>query len=193
MSGALFSPVYNRFYSSFNVEEISNAGRLKNWREAWSVIKKYPLYGSGIGSYQLNINEKEEKLNNLKQKHIFSGIIANWFYDNKNGDYFGENYRTPIYAHNLYLDIWAEMGIIGLLLWVGIFAVIFRESVNILFGSIIVDKCSIAYLIGTIAALSWFIVQSFFDTAIYSPIVLPILMIVLAINAFLIINEKQRI
>ncbi len=193
LSGILFSPIYNRFYSSFNIKEVSNAGRLKNWREAWSVIEKYPLYGSGIGSYQLNINEKEDKLNNLKQKHIFSGVIASWFYDNNSGDYFGENYRTPIYAHNLYLDIWAEMGIIGLLLWMGVFVIIFWESAKILFGGIVLDKCSVAYLIGTMAALSWFVVQSFFDTAIYSPIVLPILMVIFAINTFLRFNITKQL
>ena len=193
LSGALYPPVYNRFHSIFNVEEISNAGRLKNWREAWSVVEKYPVYGSGIGSYQLNLNEKEETLNNLKRKDIFSGVIADWFYDNKSGDYFGDNYRTPIYAHNLYLDIWAEMGIIGLLLWIGIFAVMFWENAKILFSGIIIDKLNTAYLIGTMAALFWFIVQSFFDTAIYSPIVLPVLMTVLAINAFLTLNVKQRV
>ena len=193
LSGALYPPVHYRFYSIFNVKEISNAGRLKNWREALSVIEKYPLYGSGIGSYQLNLNEKEEKLNNLKRKDIFSGAVAYWFYDNKSGDYFGDNYRTPTYAHNLYLDIWAEMGIIGLLLWIGIFAVMFWESAKILFGGIIIDKLNTAYLIGTMAALFWFIVQSFFDTAIYSPIVLPVLMTVLAINTFLTLNAKQRV
>ena len=85
------------------------------------------------------------------------------------------------------------MGIIGLLLWIGIFAVMFWESAKILFGGIVIAKLNTAYLIGTMAALFWFIVQSFFDTAIYSPIVLPVLMTVLAINTFLTLNAKQRV
>lgn len=192
LGGVLFPPVYNRFYSSFDAQEISNAGRLNNWREAWSIIEKYPLHGSGIGSYPLNLYEKEEKLNNLTRKDIFSGVLAGWFYNNKNSDYFKDNYRAPIYAHNLYLDIWAEMGIIGLLLWVGIFVAIFWKGVKILSGDIMINKNDMIYLIGSMAALSWFIVQSFFDTAIYSPVVLPVLMMVLAINSFLTLNEKQR-
>ncbi|MEK7627729.1 MAG: hypothetical protein AAB397_04075, partial [Patescibacteria group bacterium] len=58
---------------------------------------------------------------------------------------------------------------------------------------IMLDKCGVAYLIGTMAALSWFVVQSFFDTAIYSPIILPILMVIFAINTFLRFNITKQL
>lgn len=189
--GALFPSVYNRFYSSFNVKEISNAGRLRNWQESLSVIEKYPIYGSGIGSYQLNIDNKEDELRNLTDQSGFSGAVAGLFYDNDMENFFGNNYRSPIYAHNTYLDIWAELGIIGLFLWLGVFFIVFRENFKILISRFAVGNNNLVYIIGITAALIWFSVQSFFDTAIYSPVVLPTLMIVLAINVFLTLNKEK--
>ncbi|MFZ5982051.1 MAG: O-antigen ligase family protein, partial [Patescibacteria group bacterium] len=50
---AAISPIRERFFSSFNLREGSNIGRLETWGKAWDVWERnFPL-GVGIGSYPL--------------------------------------------------------------------------------------------------------------------------------------------
>ncbi|NTU67081.1 MAG: O-antigen ligase family protein [Candidatus Moranbacteria bacterium] len=48
-------PISSRFISSFDLNEGSNAGRLKIWKEAGEVILEHPLFGVGLGNYPLEI------------------------------------------------------------------------------------------------------------------------------------------
>lgn len=89
-------------------------------------------------------------------------------------------YRKPIYAHNLYLDIAAETGIINaviliLLIVFSIKAFIKKSKDNILW-------------LGGSASLIIFTFHSIFDTALYSVHVLPLLLIVIALG----VSDKQK-
>lgn len=79
------------------------------------------------------------------------------------------SYRDPFYAHNLYLDIWAEVGVIGLVLFLGLF--FFRISSempkNFLFP-------------GIVSAAIVFLVHSLVDSALFSVHILPILLLLIA-------------
>ncbi|MDP1845652.1 MAG: O-antigen ligase family protein [Candidatus Moranbacteria bacterium] len=80
--------------------------------------------------------------------------------------------RSSIYAHNLFLDIAAETGILnGLIFLLLIFLSIFR---GVRSGS--------AIGLGLSASLVYFLVHGIFDTPLYSPQVLVILLIVLALG-----------
>lgn len=84
------------------------------------------------------------------------------------------DYRTPIYAHNLYLDIAAETGIINAL----IFILILIFSVR---AFILKAKKDSVYF-GGAASLVIFSAHSIFDTALYSVQVLPLLLIIIALS-----------
>ena len=89
----LFSnPVSQRFYSSFDLKEGSNAGRIETWNKAIEIVADNPLIGVGVGNYAL-------------------AVKAN------------ASYREPIYAHNTYLDIAAETGILNALIWVSLLGI----------------------------------------------------------------------
>jgi putative inorganic carbon (HCO3(-)) transporter len=84
------------------------------------------------------------------------------------------DYRTPIYAHNLYIDIAAELGIVGLVAWVAWF-----------FGSLMsIIRSSRAYppLMGVAASLTAFSAHSIFDTPLFSVHILTLLCILLSIR-----------
>ncbi len=147
----LQTPVGGRFMASFDLGEISNSERLDNWGEAITLIKENPLVGVGIGSYSLNVGKLR--------------------------GYNDVDYRLPLYAHNTYLDIWAEMGIIGLFLWISIFISIFYRGIIALFK----NNNKQLYLIGLLSAMAWFFIQTLFDTPLYSPRVIPILMVILGL------------
>ena len=90
-----------------------------------------------------------------------------------------EKYRTPIYAHNTYLDIASEMGIFALLIWIGIFLSCFWQLFKIIKKT--ADKNTRIISIGLFGGLIWFFVHCFFETPIYSPQVIAMLMIIFGI------------
>jgi len=91
------------------------------------------------------------------------------------------SYRDPIYAHNTYLDIAAETGILNALIWIGILAVATagfwkKAQENILFFFLTMS-------------LVIFSAHSVVETALYSPVVLTLLLILISLNKN-IKNEK---
>jgi putative inorganic carbon (hco3(-)) transporter len=88
--------VFTRLGSDARLEVKSNVERVESIVGAKEVIKNNWLFGVGIGNY-----EKELEISNLKL-----GIVAPaWDYQ-------------P--AHDVFLLVWAETGIIGLLFFVGV-------------------------------------------------------------------------
>jgi O-antigen ligase len=85
------------------------------------------------------------------------------------------DYREPIYSHNLYLDIAAETGIANALIWV---ILIFSSIFSFLRKS----RENYFYLGGALGLISFF-VHSFFETALFSTQVLPLLLIIIALGA----------
>jgi O-antigen ligase len=83
-------------------------------------------------------------------------------------------YRDPIYAHNLYLEFLAEIGLIGLILWLGLIFFCFYLS----FKTIKKIKSSSFrfFLILIISAFFWYSIHAFFEIPLYSPVVLSYLM-----------------
>ena len=87
--------------------------------------------------------------------------------------------REPIYAHNTYLDLASEEGIIGAFSWI----LILLFGLKPLFkkGSLS-DKISL----DTFVALSilWFSLHCLFETPIFSPQILPLILVLMAFRAF---------
>ncbi len=50
------NPVSQRAYSTFNLNEGSNQGRIQTWEEALKVIGNNPVLGVGLGNYPLAVN-----------------------------------------------------------------------------------------------------------------------------------------
>jgi len=99
-------------------------------------------------------------------------------------------YRTPIYAHNLYLDLGAEMGIFALLVWLALIVITIWQLFET--GKRSKDVFLRALSFGSIGSLIWFSVHSFFDTAIYSPTILAVFVIIISLSIMVIgISEKR--
>jgi putative inorganic carbon (HCO3(-)) transporter len=85
--------------------------RIHTWEAAFSMIKASPVFGSGLGTFQI----------------VFPGFR-----------YPGFELEVPIgnllHAHNEYLEIWAEMGILGLALFLWLMIGFFRYAIKNLRG-----------------------------------------------------------
>lgn len=93
-------------------------------------------------------------------------------------------YRTPIYAHNLYLDLGAELGIFALLAWLLLLGTTIGELLR---ASRKTSDKVLSYLArGLIGSWVWYSVHSFFDTSIYAPNILAVLVLILALSVMVI-------
>jgi O-antigen ligase len=90
------------------------------------------------------------------------------------------DYRKPIYAHNLYLDIAAETGIINAIFFVSLILFTIKSFIK-------KAKDNILWLGGAVS-LVIFSTHSIFDTSLYSVQVLPLFLIIISLS---VINDKE--
>lgn len=86
------------------------------------------------------------------------------------------DYREPIYSHNTFLDIAAETGIINLFIWVSLFLIAIFNFTQ----KFIRQKNYLS--LGLAASLFGFSIHSLFETAIFSVHILPLIILILALN-----------
>lgn len=88
----------------------------------------------------------------------------------------GAGYREPIYAHNLFLDIALELGIVGLSLFLGFVGLVARSLFRVF------SKTRDQGALFLLASLAVFLGHSFFETPMFSVHVLPALLLILALG-----------
>lgn len=94
-------------------------------------------------------------------------------------------YREPIYAHNTYLDIASEIGIPGLMVWLGIILYGIYPLYSILRKEDIENQTELNYLnVAAALGILWFSLHLFFETPIFSPQILPLFLYLVAFRAF---------
>lgn len=139
---------FERAKSISDFDEISNKGRLEIWRNSLSSIKEKPVLGVGLGNFITVLNEEVDAV------------------------------KKGASAHNLYLDVAAEVGLLGLLFLFLIFAdilwtswLVWRRASNPHFK-----------LFGLIFGLyfCWILGYSFFDVVLLNDKVLLFFMVGLA-------------
>lgn len=95
----IFTP---RISFDSRLEKISTEERYAGYKESWSIIKQYPILGSGLGTYGIAL----EKINSEKTV---------WFYQ-------------PV--HNIFILILSEAGLIGVILSIFAIYLIIKKSIT---------------------------------------------------------------
>jgi O-antigen ligase len=114
------------------------AGRVSLWRDAWPMIWETPWFGKGLGSFQWTFRAYETEMPDI----------------------------PAIYAHNDYLQILAETGIVGLCLVILAFAACWQTARrNLLDADPMIRGIGLA-AIGALAATA---VQEITDFSLYIP------------------------
>lgn len=88
----------------------------------------------------------------------------------------GVAYREPIYAHNLYLDLALETGLLGLFLFLGFLGVVVFSLIRSFLLSGTLEPLLV------LGSLVVFIGHSFFETPLFSVHVLPALLLILSLG-----------
>jgi O-antigen ligase len=146
------------------------------------------IFSSPIGSrFLTSFNAKEgSNMGRIETWQEAIGIIENNPLGVGLGNYALErkataNYREPIYAHNLYLDIAAETGMPNAIIWIALIVFSVR-SLTLTSGSSPL-KGEEGIRLGGAVSLIIFSAHSFFETALFSVQALPFLLIIISLSA----------
>ena len=146
-----------------------------------------------LSSFNFNEGSNTERLKNWNQGYEM--FANNFLFGVGIGNYSIEinptiEYRSPVYAHNLYLDIGAEMGIFALIVWVLLIIVTIRQLYKV--SKKTEDDFLRALSLGLVGSLIWFSAHSFFDTPIYSPTILAIFTIIISLSVIIFNNKYVK-
>src|SRR5919107_242220 len=85
------------------------SGRWSNWQGALDVTASHPILGVGAGNYaEANLGHSEKGFKQSLQKGKVAGL-----------------------AHNIFLSVATQLGLVGLILWLGILFFLFKTAVPI--------------------------------------------------------------
>jgi O-antigen ligase/Tfp pilus assembly protein PilF len=168
--GTVLSKIKERVSISQLGSEFFTGRRVAIWKYTIPMIKDYPLLGSGIGTY---------KYNTLKYQAIF-------FDRGENRSLYPHGFADK--AHNEYLQLWAELGIIGL----GIFLWLIISYFNYGFKNLrkIKNKYRQGIIIGLMGSIVAFLVDAIFWFPMHQPVNIVLFWLILGLT-FLELRDNE--
>ena len=142
--------VVQRAATTFDKSDTSINTRMLIWKITFNMIKDNPWFGSGIGTFKLN-------------------------YQNYQADYLQENPEDIKYwikageAHNEYLQIWAELGIIGLVLFLTIIYFFYDLIIKFLNKVKKGNKENKIIVVGMLTGITCFLIHCLFSFPLHVP------------------------
>ena len=158
------------------------------------IIPVTPIAGRFYSCFDLEEGSNQGRLQMWQQSaeqgldHSFSGLGLGNYSLSVNSK---TDYRNPITAHNLYLDLFSEVGVFGLLVWLAIIIGTFFELWKILKTNL--SESQKIILVGLMSSLVYFSVHSFFETAIYNPVIISVILLILGLSSVIINNNANNI
>ena len=140
--------IINRFMSIGDMTDSSTSYRVYIWLGTIAMLKDYWLSGVGLGITSFN---------RVYPIYSYSGIVA------------------P-HSHNLYLQLMAEHGIAGLIVFVGVIYNFYKEA------AIAISKRKNLVLAGIISGMAGFLLEGMFDYTWYNYRVILIFWTVIALG-----------
>jgi len=135
--------VLQRGVSAANFEQSSIQQRFLIWLSAFELIKERPITGWGIGTFGLQYPFAQEKVLSREENRRYIPQA-----------------NKSINAHNDYLHLWAETGIIGLVCFIWIIIIFYRRCFSFLRR---MDKEDGLLVIGFMGSVTAILAHSFFS------------------------------
>jgi O-antigen ligase len=140
--GTVISQIKGRVSINQLINVFSSGRRIAIWKFTWMMIKDHPILGSGIGTY---------KYNTLRYQ-------AKFFEQGDNRSIYPFGFADK--AHNEYLQLWAELGTIGLAIFLWLIITYFNYGIRYLKRE--KDEQKQGIMIGLMGAVVAFLVDCFF-------------------------------
>lgn len=155
-----FSPWRQMIWQKISFQDLSLKLRLNIWQGTWQMIKTHPFFGVGLRGYQQLISEY--------QQPFFlpgvEGVVSNEFHP---------------YPHNLFLAIWAELGILGLISFLIIIFNFFKSGFNKLAKK---NKNDLIFIICFMTSLVVILVHGLVDTPYFKNDLAVLFWLVIGLN-----------
>jgi O-antigen ligase len=132
----------SHIFSQFDMSNPSITQRFDLWQTGWNMFIDRPLFGQGLGTYMNNY----EKYQTPRPRPVGQGGL--W------------------YAHNSYLQILAENGIIGLVSFLTIIFILFKRTSKLIIRR--ENGYLFNLLFGLTTGMLAYLIQIFFDSTFYS-------------------------
>lgn len=131
----------SRIVNFFDLSEGGGRDRGMLWQGGWQMFTDSPLLGQGLGTYMHNFQRFRPK-----------GYPSDWLIS---------------YPHNCYLQMAAEIGVFGLLVFIWMMGVVLIYAARLLLKQKAETFLSMI-LLGLSVGLVAYLIHSFFDTNLYS-------------------------
>lgn len=130
-----------------NISAQGSSGRSDEWQIAYRIFSHHPIGGAGFGNYSLLApHYAADTLQLLKVRYVLRGFVA----------------------HNTYLQVLSELGLIGAVLFAGLLGLILVTAVKtIVEGRLELDTASSAIARGLVVALLTLLVAYAFGSALF--------------------------
>ena len=138
-----------RALSTFDEQDPSINTRLLIWGATLDMIKDKPLFGSGIGTFKMNYLDYQ----------------ANYLKENP---YYIKYSGKAAEAHNEYLQIWAELGIIGLGIFLSIIFIFYNIAIKYFKNE--ESNRSKIIVFGLLLGITIFLIHSLFTFPLHVPV-----------------------
>jgi len=148
-SGTAIEKIKSRISISQLTQDSSIKRRIATWKFTGMMIKDYPLLGSGIGTYQYNTLRYQ----------------AEFFAQGENRSLYPHGFADK--AHNEYLQLWAELGVIGLGIFIWLMISYFNCGIKMLRK--IKDEYRQGIIIGLMGAVAAVLVDGIFGFPLHLP------------------------
>ncbi len=152
----------NYFVQKIGLQDLSGQLRFNIWQGAVELIKEKPVLGVGLDGY--------ERLAPDYQKR---------FYDPHTGELI--SVETHPYPHNLYLTLWLELGLLGLIVFTWILIKFFKQGFKQL------DKKNVIISTSIMAAMIVIVIHGLADTPYFKNDLAILFWLIIGLN---IVNKK---
>jgi O-antigen ligase/Tfp pilus assembly protein PilF len=169
--GTVFSTIKERISISQFTQGQSIIRRFAIWKFTIPMIKDHPLLGSGLGTY---------KYNSLRYQAVF-------FEQGQNRSLYPYGFATK--AHNEYLQLWAEIGIIGLAIFIWLMITYFNYGIRYLKRENNKQKKGI--VIGLMGAVVAVLMDGMFGFPLHLPATIALFWLALALTVVMIKREAD--
>lgn len=160
--GTAISKIKERASMARLSTDFSFGRRIAIWKFTGMMIKDHPLLGSGIGTY---------KYNTLRYQ-------AEFFEQGQNRSLYPHGFADK--AHNEYLQLWAEMGIVGLGIFIWLIINYFNYGLKKLKS--VKNKYKQGIIIGLMGSVIAFLMDSFFWFPLHLPVNVVLFWLVLGLT-----------
>ena len=168
-SGTIISTIKSRISVSQLSESYSISTRISNWKFTTLMIKDNPLLGSGIGTY---------KYNSLKYQ-------ARFLEQGQNRSIYPYVFATK--THNEYLQLWAELGIVGLGIFIWLIISYFYYGLR--FIKRVKNRYKQGIIIGLMGAVIAVLIDGIFGFPLHLPATIVLFWLALALTIVTIKSE----